>query len=72
MKTEDLLSKIETKIKDKTLDYKIIFNFFEKMEDKLQINKGIDFEINEDLFCKTKAFINIYNTHHDDYHYLED
>ena len=28
MKTEDLLKKIEGKIKDETLDYKIIYNFF--------------------------------------------
>ena len=50
MKTEDLLSKIETKILDETLNVNIIFEFFERMNKKLEINKDIDFEIDEDLF----------------------
>ena len=50
MKTEDLLKKIETKIKDETLNVNIIFEFFERMDKKLEINKNIDFELDEDLF----------------------
>ena len=72
METEDLLSKIETKIKDETLDYKIIFNFLDEMDRKLKINKGDDFEIDEDLFCMKKAFMHIYEVYHNDHHYLED
>ena len=72
MKTEDLLKKIETKIKDETLNYEIIFNFLDQMDIKLEINKGYDFEINEDLFCMKKAFINIYNVFHYNYQELED
>ena len=71
MKTEDLLKKIETKIKDETLNVNIIFKFFERMNKKLEINKDIDFEIDEDLFCMKKKFINIYNVFHYDYKELE-
>ena len=71
MKTEDLLKKIETKIKDETLNVNIIFEFFERMDKKLEINKDIDFEIDEDLFCMKKKFINIYNVFHYDYKELE-
>lgn len=72
MKTEDLLKKIETKIKDETLNYEIIFNFLDRMDIKLEINKGDDFEIDEDLFCMKKAFIHIYEVYHFDHDYLED
>ena len=71
MKTEDLLKKIETKIKDETLNVNIIFKFFERMNKKLEINKDIDFEIDEDLFFMMKKFINIYNVFHYDYKELE-
>ena len=72
MKTEDLLKKIETKIKDETLNYEIIFNFLNRMDIKLEISKGNDFEIDEDLFCMKKAFIHIYEVYHFDHDYLED
>ena len=72
MKTEDLLKKIETKIKDETLNYKIIYNFLCQMDIKLEISKDIDFEIDEDLFCMKKAFIHIYEVYHSDHDYLED
>ena len=71
MKTEDLLKKIETKIKDETLNVNIIFEFFERMDKKLEINKDIDFEIDEDLFFMMKKFINIYYVFHYDYKELE-
>ena len=72
MKTEDLLKKIETKIKDETLNYEIIFNFLVRMDINLEISKGNDFEIDEDLFCMKKAFIHIYEVYHFDRFYLED
>ena len=72
MKTEDLLKKIETKIKDETLNYEIIFNFLNRMDIKLEISKGNDFEIDEDLFCIKKAFIHMYSVYHFDHDYLED
>lgn len=72
MKTEDLLKKIKTKIKDETLNYEIIFNFLDQMDIKLEISKGNDFEIDEDLFCMKKAFIHMYSVYHFDHHYLED
>ena len=72
MKTEDLLKEIETQIKEETLNYKIIFNFFILMDTNLKIDKSIDFELNEDLFCLKKAFIYIYEVYHSDHVYLED
>ena len=72
METKDLLSKIEDKIKDETLDVKIIFKFLEQMPKKIEINQDVDFEINEDLFCLKKAFNNMYTVYHFDHHYLED
>ena len=50
METTELLSKIETKIKDETLDIKIIFNFLDQMDMELKIDIQCDFESNEDLF----------------------
>ena len=72
METKDLLSKIETEIKDETLDFEIIFHFLSKMDIKLEISKGIDFEINEDLFCMKKAFMHMFEVYHYDCSYLED
>ena len=72
METKDLLSKIETKIKDETLNFKIIFNFLSQMDIKLEISKGTDFEIDEDLFCMKKAFMHMFEVYHYDYLYLED
>ena len=71
IKTEDLLKKIEGKIKDETLDVEIIFNFLDRMDRKLEINRDIDFELDEDLFCLKKAFIHIYEVYHYNHHYLE-
>ena len=72
MKTEDLLKKIETKILDETLEVEIIHRFLDMMDVKVEISNGSDFELDEDLFCMKKAFINIYNIFHYDNHYLED
>ena len=63
MPPKDLFKKIEAKILNKTLNYKIIFNFLNKIK--------LDFEIDEDLYCMKKAFINMFNVYHHDYTYLE-
>ena len=70
MKTEDLLKKIEGKIKDETLDYKIIYNFLDQMDIKLKISEGIEHEIYEDLFYMKKAFIHMFEVFHYEYIYL--
>ena len=70
METKDLLSKIEGKIKDETIDFEIIYNFLDQMDIKLKINIGDDFEINEDLFYLKKAFLHMYEVFHYDYIYL--
>ena len=74
METKDLLSKIETKIKDETLHFEIIFNFLSKMDNQLKyiINKDIEHEINEDLFYMKKAFLNMFEVYHSDYLYLKE
>ena len=64
MSPEDLLKKIEGKIKDETLDLKIIYNFLCDLK--------IDYEIDEDLYYMKKAFVNIFNVYYYDYSYLED
>ena len=70
MKTEDLFKKIEGKIKDETLDYKIIYNFLDQMDRELKINKDIEHEIYEDFFYMKKAFIHMFEVFHYDYKYL--
>ena len=72
MDTIDLFKKIEDKIKDETLDFKFIYYFLIKMDINLQIDKSIEFEIYEDLFCIKKAFLNIYKIFYQDYKYIED
>ena len=71
MKTKDLLSKIETEIKDETLDFEIIYNFLDQMDTKLNINKFDDFEISEDLYCMKSAFMKMYKVYHYSYIYLD-
>ena len=71
MKTEDLLKNIETKILDETLEVEIIDRFLNQMDVKVEINNGSDFELNENLFCMKKAFLNMYDIFHYDNHYLE-
>ena len=68
---EDLLKKINNKIQHNNLDVEIIYEFFDQMKRNLKINKQIDFEIDEDLFCSIKAFINLYLVYHFDHKYLE-
>ena len=72
MKTEDLLSKIETEIKDETLDFKIIFHFLSQMDISLKIDKDIEHEIDEDLWYMKKAFMHMFEVYYYDCFYLED
>ena len=71
METKDLLKKIETEIEDETRDYKIVYNFLSKMDDKLKIDKSLEFEIDEDLFCLKKTFFKAFELYHYDYYNLE-
>ena len=72
METKDLLSKIETKIQDETLNFKIIYNFLDKMDRKLEIDIDTEHEIDEDLFYMKKAFKHLYEVYYYDKKYLED
>ena len=63
MQHKDLLEKIEDEIKNKTLNVEIIYRFLDDLK--------LDNELNEDLWYMKKAFINLYNAYHYDYHYLE-
>ena len=64
MPHEDLLKKIEGKIKNETLDVEIIFKVLDGLK--------LDYELDKDLYNMKQAFINIFNVYHYDSHYLED
>ena len=63
-KHEEELKKIEDKIENESLDINLIF--------KVLIRLELDMEIDEDLFFKKNAFINIFKVFDSDYSYLED
>ena len=63
-KHEEELKNIEDEIENESLDINLIF--------KVLNNLKLDMEIDEDLFFKTKAFINIFKVFDSDYSYLED
>ena len=71
IENKDLLSKIETEIKDKTLHFKIIYNFLSQMDIKLKLDKDIEHEIDEDLYYMKKAFMNMFEVYHYNYIYLD-
>lgn len=58
---EDMLKYIEDEIKDKTIELKFVFNFLKDMDEDLNLDKSLEFEINEDLYCLKKAFLNAYD-----------
>ena len=62
-KYEEYLKEIEDKIENESLDINVIF--------KVLNNLKIDMEIDEDLFFKTKGFINIFKVFDSDYSYLD-
>ena len=63
-KFEEDLKRITNKIKDRSLDIEIIFHTLN--------NFHLDMEIEEDLYYKNKAFLNLYQVIVSDYIYLED
>ena len=62
---EELKSSVE-EIKNGTMDIHIIY---EILKDTIP---SLDFELDEDLYDKIKAFLDIYNVYKYHYHYLED
>ena len=63
-KFEEDLKRLTNKIKDGSLDICIIFDTLN--------NFDLDMEINEDLFFKNKAFLNLYSVIERNYTYLKD
>ena len=63
-KFEEDLQSVINKIKDGTLDTQIIFETLN--------NFDLDMEIDEDLYFKNKAFLNLYKVFDTSYTYLED
>ena len=63
-KHEEELKKIEDEIKNESLDTNLIFKTLNSL--------NLDMEIDEDLYFKTHAFINIFKVFDSDYSYLED
>ena len=63
-KHEEELKNIEDEIENESLDINLIFKVLNRLE--------LDMEIDEDLFFKKNAFINIFKVFDSDYSYLED
>ena len=63
-KHKELLKEIEDKIENESLDIHVIFKVLNSLK--------LDMELDEDLFFKTKGFINIFKVYDSDYSYLED
>ena len=61
---EEYLKVIKNKIEDESLDIDLIFKVLDLIE--------LEFEIDEDLYCKKKAFLYIYLVFDIYYNYLED
>ena len=61
-KFEEDLKSVTNKIKDGSLDMRIIFETLN--------NFDLDMEIDEDLYFKNKAFLNLYQVIDSDYSYL--
>ena len=63
-KFEDELKCVKEQIKNGSLDTNLIFKTLNSL--------NLDMEIDEDLYFKTHAFINIFKVFDSDYSYLED
>ena len=63
-KHKELLKEIEDKIENESLDIHVIFKVLNSLK--------LDMELDEDLFFKTKGFINIFKVYDSDSSYLED
>ena len=63
-KYDSILKKMLSKIKDESLDIKIIYEVLERIK--------LDFEIDEDLFVKKKAFIYFYSIYYLYDYYLKE
>ena len=61
---ENYLKEIEDKIENESLDIELIFKVLDKIK--------LDFEIDGDLYCETKAFKCIYQVFDNFYYYLKD
>ena len=63
-KLEKLIKEIEAKIEDESLHIDLIFDVLNILD--------LNNELDEDLYYKKKAFINLYIVYKYDYKYLED
>ena len=63
-KFEDELKCVKDKVKNGTLNILIIFQTLNNLD--------LDMELDEDLYFKTKTFINIFKVFDSDYSFLED
>ena len=63
-KHEEELKKIEKRIEDESLNLDVIFKVLNHLK--------LEMEIDEDLYFKTKGFINLFKVFDMDYSYLED
>ena len=63
-KFEDDLKCVKDKVKNESINTSVIFQTLNDLD--------LDMEIDEDLYFKTKAFLNIFKVIDSDYTYLED
>ena len=69
---KELLMHIEKKIKNKSIEMEFIYDFLSRMDEKLKLDKNLEFECYEELFCLKKAFLKAYELFHYDGYNLED
>ena len=61
---DEIKNEIKNEIKSKTIKNEFVFEFLKSMDKKLKLDKSIEFECNEDLFCLKKAFLKAYDLFH--------
>lgn len=61
---KELVEYIKDKIHNSTIEIEFVFEFLNDMTKKLNLDSGIEFEINEDLLCLKKAFLMAYDLFH--------
>ena len=61
---KDMLMYIEDKIKNKTIELEFVFEFLTEMDKTLNLDKDLEFECSEDLFCLKSAFLKAYDLFH--------
>ena len=57
---DEIKDQIKKEIKKKTIELEFVFVFLSNMDEKLKLDKHLEFECDEDLLCLKKAFLKAY------------